>query len=170
MLTLANITDPSTAIYDSIEAVLVVGNPYHIPNATLNIDEYGGDLTRKYPGAGYDANNASSRGIAEIYYQNGKLLDICHTEDIVCAPGYPNASFAPGHLHYGDSDVQDLGKKFLVERLSGNSTTASAGAGGSNGTMTGSSSPAAYTGGAANPETSSLLTFVAVGGLIALML
>lgn len=125
MLTLANITDPSTAIYKAIRAVLVVGNPYHVPNAALNIDEFGGDATRSYPGAAYNASNPAASGIPSIYYQNGKLLDICHTEDVVCAPGYPNATFFPGHVHYGDQNVQDLGGKFLISHLGGNSTSSS---------------------------------------------
>ncbi|EME46961.1 carbohydrate esterase family 5 protein [Dothistroma septosporum NZE10] len=169
MLTLANITDSSTPIYNAIKAVLVVGNPYHVPNATLNIDEFGGSSTRKYPGATYNANNASTRGIPEIYYQNGKLLDICHTEDIVCAPGYPNSSFSPGHLHYGDANVQTLGKNFLIEKLGMNGTSS----GGGSANATASAMPAAYTGAASNVQSRSIVGAVIVvllSGVLATML
>lgn len=120
MLTLNNITDPSSAAYKAIKAVLVTGNPYHVPDASANVDENGGDASKKYPGALYDAKNASSRGIPQIYYDSGTLIDICYQHDSVCAPEAPNASFIPGHLHYGDQKVQDLGAKFLISRLSGN--------------------------------------------------
>lgn len=167
MLTLANITDPSTAIYNSIKAVLVVGNPYHVPNASINIDEFGGDSTRKYPGASYRADNASADGIAEICYQNGKLLDICHTEDIVCAPAYPDASFVPGHLRYGDADVQELGRKFLVEKLSGGENVTTTGS--ANGTSSSGSAPATYTGAASSVQVGAVGA-VLCSGLLAWML
>ncbi|KAF2448183.1 carbohydrate esterase family 5 protein [Karstenula rhodostoma CBS 690.94] len=144
MLTLKNITDPSSAAYKAIKAVLVTGNPYHVPNASANVDENGGDASKKYPGARYNAKYASSRGIPQIYYDSGALIDICHQDDLVCAPEAPNASFIPGHLHYGDQNVQDLGAKFLISRLSANDTdslptsTATASSSSSTGSPTGS--------------------------------
>nr|POE74828.1 hypothetical protein CFP56_37359 [Quercus suber] len=119
MIALTNYTQPGTAGYEAIRAVLVIGNPYHIPNKAVDVDQWGQDSTRKYPGAAYNADNPGSQGIPDIYYSNGKLLDICFQEDIVCAPGYPNATFSPGHLHYGETEVQDLGASFLIPRLGG---------------------------------------------------
>ncbi|KAL5444752.1 hypothetical protein PMIN07_003307 [Paraphaeosphaeria minitans] len=176
MLTLNNITDTSSAAYKAIKAVLVTGNPYHVPNASANVDENGGDVSKKYPGTLYNANNASSRGIPQTYYDSEALLDICHRDDSVCAPAAPNASFIPGHLRYGDANVQDLGAKFLISRLSADdsdsSPTSTATAGGSSSTRspTGSSTgsePPQNTGGADMVSTSFM---AALGGFFALLL
>lgn len=122
MLTLKNITDTASAAYKAIKAVLVTGNPYHVPDASANVDQNGGNLSKIYPGKLYDANNASAKGIPQLYYDSGALLDICHQYDAVCAPGAPYATWIPGHLHYGDQNVQNLAAKFLISRLSVNET------------------------------------------------
>ncbi|OAF99265.1 alpha/beta-hydrolase [Paraphaeosphaeria sporulosa] len=176
MLTLNNITDTSSAAYKAIKAVLVTGNPYHVPNASANVDENGGDASKNYPGALYNANSASSRGIPQTYYDSGALLDICHQDDSVCAPKAPNASFIPGHLHYGDQNVQDLGAKFLISRFSANdnnsspTSTAAASSSSSLGLPTGSptgSEPSQNTGGA---NMVSMSFVAALGGVFALLL
>ncbi|KAJ4355721.1 uncharacterized protein N0V89_003741 [Didymosphaeria variabile] len=168
MLTLNNITDPSSAAYKAIKAVLVVGNPYHVAGASVNVDENGGNATKNFPGVVYNANSAGSRGIPQIYYDNGELVDICHTEDSICAPAYPNASFIPGHIQYGKQNVQDMGAKFLIERLGGNSTNPSATstATGSTGSPTGVQPPQ-YTGGA---DMVSMSFVAALSGTFALFL
>lgn len=127
--TLYNYTDPSSAGYKAIKAVLVIGNPVHHPNATLNVDQDGGDTTRQYPGSEYNPAHNTSLGIPPIYYTNGELLDICYDADIVCAPAYPNSSFT-SHLKYGSTQsVQDMGAKFLISRLGGNSTSSAVSSG-----------------------------------------
>jgi hypothetical protein len=174
MLTLNNITDPSSAAYKAIKAVLVVGNPYHIPDGSVNVDENGSDGTKKYPGELYNAKITSSRGIPQTYYNNGKLIDICHTQDIVCAPGAPNSNLVPGHLHYGDENVQDLGAKFLISRLSDSDSESSP-----TSTATATATAAATSGSSTNldpPQNSgganmvSMSCFATLGGIFAMFL
>jgi hypothetical protein len=174
MLTLNNITDRSSDAYKAIKAVLVVGNPYHVPEGSVNVDQNGSDGTKKYPGVLYNAKIASSRGIPKTYYDNGKLVDICHTEDAICAPEAPNSSLVPGHLQYGDENVQDLGAKFLISKLSSDASspsststsTATAAATATSSSSTSSESPQ----GSGGAHMASMSCFAALGGILAMFL
>ena len=91
---LMNLTDTSSAAYKAIEAVLVIGNPYHIPNELANVDQFGGKNTTIYKGSQLNITNYPgypSSGIPQVYYDSGKLLDICFTVSLGAMK--PSAAF-----------------------------------------------------------------------------
>lgn len=140
---LHNFTYPSSAAYNAIKAVVVIGNPGHVPNAAGNVDQNGTDATTNFTGPYYlDGTGA----IPNIYYNNSKVLDICWTGDLVCAY---NGTFGikPEHLYYGITPrVQKMGSDFLISKLKVDSAAPSSGTQGSNTTSTTSATPVAYTG------------------------
>lgn len=115
------IQDNQTAILDAIKAVLVVGNPVHVPGylaskyAAAEFDEFGGNLTQNYNGS-YYYDGAGQ--ILELLYTEAKILDICHTQDNICAPAYLNASEFSYHVLYGSTPkVQNMGADFFIGKL-----------------------------------------------------
>lgn len=104
---------PGTPAYDAIKGILVVGNPGHKPYQTANIDQIGQKLTDSYFGASYSIGLR----FPLAWYQSEKLLDICHTQDIVCAPQSEDSSILQ-HLKYGNTkEIQDRGAIFLQAQL-----------------------------------------------------
>jgi hypothetical protein len=162
------IQDNRTAILDAIKAVLVVGNPGHVPGylaytyATAEVDEFGGNLTQNYNGS-YYYDGAGQ--IPELLYTQNKVFDICHTQDNICAPAYLNASEFPYHVLYGSTPkVQNMGAEFLLRKLRGAVSNLT---GTSSSLNSSATAPVTYTGaaGAMTPYTSVLLS-VFFGSLI----
>lgn len=151
---LHNYTDPNSAGYKAIKAVLVIGNPYKIPNEDSDVSQDGSTSNRGFRGVLYNETgpDAYGNGIPDIYYSDGKLLDICYDKDPVCAPGMQNTNIS-AHVQYGVSEsVQEMGAKFLISKLTATNTTSnstdpttSSGASGnsSTGSATGTSTTAA---------------------------
>lgn len=105
---LANIT-PGSPAYNAIKGVLLVGNPGHKPNRIQDFDETGGRATQSYTGA----LNWAGAGIPDSWYAK-PLLDICHTQDFVCANNQQGANgFAHG-LYGVTPSVQQQGANFLT--------------------------------------------------------
>ncbi|CAD6885069.1 unnamed protein product [Tilletia controversa] len=99
-------------VYHAIKAIVVVGDPFHLPNTLGNVDEMGHALTAGAEGfmSGGFADSTITRWAA-----TGKVLDICYSGDAVCnrqAGGFAN------HGKYGGTaEVQTLGGQFLMQKL-----------------------------------------------------
>lgn len=108
-------SDQSSIHARQTNALLLIGNPYHLANKEGNVDEDGGNRTSSYTGALVGTLNAT---IAPSYYDTGKVRDICHTTDLVCTGISLDSLFSSSHLSYGfTQSVQDLGIDFLTEQL-----------------------------------------------------
>lgn len=106
---------PSSTEGQAIKAVVLVGNPYHVPDAQGNKDEKCGTKTA---GANGILNPIADYRIPGAWYQTGKVLDICYTNDSVCNGLNLGNLFSPNHLVYGfDPSVQSCGAHFLVTKL-----------------------------------------------------
>lgn len=106
---------PFSAEGQAIKAVVLVGNPYHVPNQQGNKDEKCGTSTA---GANGVLNPIADFRIPASWYQTGKVLDICYTNDAVCNGINIGDLFSPTHLVYGfDKGVQSCGAHFLVMQL-----------------------------------------------------
>nr|XP_023907957.1 uncharacterized protein LOC112019674 [Quercus suber] len=111
-----NFSDPASAAYQAVQAIVVVGNPGHVYGAAANVDEHGGATTRNFTGSYYLGGTGA---IPAQYYADGKVLDICYQGDVVCALP-PNGTLAilPPHLLYGSTPhVQAMGAEFLIRKL-----------------------------------------------------
>ncbi|KAK0527521.1 hypothetical protein OC842_004850 [Tilletia horrida] len=110
-LTLQQLVASGTA-QDAIKAVVLLGNPYHTPGRTGNVDGHGGSGTLRAFGVAYALKPAS----IDSFVASGRLLDICLYGDVICSA---QASLAPAaHLQYGlDDSVQQLASSFIIEKL-----------------------------------------------------
>ncbi|KAF2164206.1 carbohydrate esterase family 5 protein [Zasmidium cellare ATCC 36951] len=107
---------PTSAQGQSIEAIVLVGNPYHRPNKAGNVDEDCGTSTAGASGVLLPTANYT---IPDAWYATGKVRDICFTDDPVCSGYDLGTLFSPSHFFYGFSkSVQECGREFLVEMLS----------------------------------------------------
>ncbi|CAD6885379.1 unnamed protein product [Tilletia controversa] len=99
-------------VYQAIKAVIVEGDPYHVPKLSSNVDEYGGRQT------------VTSHGMMRYSYGNiakydidRKMLDICYSGDFVCND---QGHHPMDHGKYGGTDgVQTMGAQFLISHLRG---------------------------------------------------
>ncbi|KAK0544165.1 hypothetical protein OC846_003375 [Tilletia horrida] len=108
-------TTSNVNIYNHIKAIVLLGDPSHMPNNPSNIDEFGGTSTNPYIGGGIGGFRSPP---LPTWYSNGRLLDICHNQDIICAVNQTGANL-DNHLQYnGSSVVQNLGANFVVPKLS----------------------------------------------------
>ncbi|KAE8216985.1 hypothetical protein CF319_g8816 [Tilletia indica] len=109
---LQELMDRGGPINDSIKAVLLFGNPYHVPNREGNVDEHGGSSTTGAVGVVSGMNpTAASR-----FAVQGRVLDVCFTGDTVCNRAPSKDPMA--HGKYGASkEVQEIGADFLLEHL-----------------------------------------------------
>ena len=124
---LQNYTDTESAAYKAIAAVLVIGNPYRIPDKVNNVDQLGGSSNRQFAGALYNTSLpvAYGNGMPDIFYTSNKAIDICYENDPVCAPKSAHANIT-AHVLYGASlEVQNLGTRFLVSKLGGPTSNSS---------------------------------------------
>jgi pimeloyl-ACP methyl ester carboxylesterase len=115
---LNNITDTTSAAYKAIKAAVVIGNPGHVANQTANYDQNGGKATNQFNGV-YNGR-ADIALISPVWYNSGKLRDICYVNDLVCVGLTPSALlalFIP-HLLYGSTpSVQEQGSDFIIPLL-----------------------------------------------------
>lgn len=106
---------PSSPAGQAIRAVVLVGNPYHLPNKQGNVDENCGTTTA---GASGVLLPTASYTIPDSWYDTGKVQDICFTDDSVCNGFGLGDLLSPSHFFYGFSkSVQDCGANFLVKKL-----------------------------------------------------
>jgi hypothetical protein len=108
-----------SAGYNAISAALVLGSPTKIARKMSNVDQFGGGLSN-----GTDGVYTSSYRVKvpEDWYQSGKFLDVCFTDDLVCNGLTPTAvlNLFVNHFLYGFTpSVQNLGAKFLISKLGG---------------------------------------------------
>ncbi|KAI6862974.1 hypothetical protein KC323_g5241 [Hortaea werneckii] len=106
--------EPTSVEGQAIEAVLLIGNPYHQPLKQGNRDEDCGNSTAGATGAlvglGLD--------IPDAWYETGKVRDICFSDDLVCNGINVGDLFKPNHLLYGFTpSVIDCGSSFLIDRM-----------------------------------------------------
>ncbi|KAK4498754.1 hypothetical protein PRZ48_009264 [Zasmidium cellare] len=107
---------PTSPQGQSIKAIVLVGNPYHLPNKPGNVDEDCGSSTAGASGVLLPTANYT---IPDAWYATGKVRDICFTDDPVCNGYNVGTLFSPSHFFYGFSEsVQECGREFLVEMLS----------------------------------------------------
>ncbi|GAB1732956.1 hypothetical protein NU195Hw_g210t1 [Hortaea werneckii] len=106
--------EPTSVEGQVIEAVLLIGNPYHQPLKQGNRDEDCGNSTAGATGAlvglGLD--------IPVAWYETGKVRDICFSDDLVCNGINAGDLFKPNHLLYGFTpSVIDCGSNFLTDQM-----------------------------------------------------
>ena len=108
---------PSSAGASKIQAVVSIGNPYHLSNREGNRDEECGSSTA---GASGILLGTEPYEIPEAWYDTGKVRDICFTDDQVCNGVGVGNLFSGAHLLYGfEESVQSCGAEFVVGQLSG---------------------------------------------------
>ncbi|KAI6809259.1 hypothetical protein KC364_g8817 [Hortaea werneckii] len=106
--------EPTSVEGQAIEAVLLIGNPYHQPLKQSNRDEDCGNSTAGVTGAlvglGLD--------IPDAWYETGKVRDICFSDGLVCNGINAGDLFKPNHLLYGFTpSVIDCGSSFLIDQM-----------------------------------------------------
>ena len=112
-IALRNYTNPTSAGYQAIAGVLLVGNPGFKPFQAANVDQAGNLTTTAFTGSAY----LEGRNVPLAWYQSAKLIDICYNGDIVCN-GVTGTSNLKDHLKYGSTaSVQRIGTSFLVASL-----------------------------------------------------
>ncbi|CAF9908435.1 MAG: hypothetical protein GOMPHAMPRED_006162 [Gomphillus americanus] len=126
---LYNYTDPESAGYKAIAAVLLIGNPYKIPDKVNDVDQLGGSSNRQLRGSLYNTSLpvGYGNGIPEVFYTSNKLIDICYENDPVCAPQSAHANLTAHILYGGSLAVQNMGTRFLVSKLGGATTNSTNG-------------------------------------------
>ncbi|CAD6912313.1 unnamed protein product [Tilletia controversa] len=99
---------------DAIKAILLVGDPFRLPNLPGNVDDRGGRSTAGASGIG----RWGFPGAKMLpWAQTGKVLDICVFGDMICQS--PSVNIGP-HLEYGMlGRVQKMGSEFLTQKLGG---------------------------------------------------
>jgi pimeloyl-ACP methyl ester carboxylesterase len=98
-----------------IKGVVLIGNPYHLPNREGNVDEQCGFSTAGASGLGLGSEPYE---IPDEWYASGKVRDICFTADQVCNGVNVRNIFSGSHLKYGSEEsVQSCGASFVVGRL-----------------------------------------------------
>lgn len=107
--------DTTSAAYNAIRAVVLIGDPVKKANEIANVDENGGDSTRSTDGVYYELQNNET--ISAPWYSSGKLLDICYSGDLVCNGLVFGASFIPHLLYQYSSSVQNEGARWLESHL-----------------------------------------------------
>ncbi|KAK0555820.1 hypothetical protein OC845_000077 [Tilletia horrida] len=102
---------PDDEIGSRIAAIVVIGNPYHVPGQVGNVDEPALGLTTHAFG---DIPNPNPTYLE--YAKQGRVLDLCFAGDSVCDL---SSAFAPAmHLTYGGNEaVQNVIAKFLISKL-----------------------------------------------------
>ncbi|KAK0555821.1 hypothetical protein OC845_000078 [Tilletia horrida] len=102
---------PDDPIGSRISGVVVIGNPFHVPNRAGNVADPALDLTSNSFGILSNNNPTYLK-----YAKSGQVLDLCFFGDPVCDLG--NGTRPNIHLTYGGSDgVQNLIAKFLISKL-----------------------------------------------------
>ncbi|KAI7116607.1 hypothetical protein KC343_g13804 [Hortaea werneckii] len=106
--------EPTSVEGQAIEAVLLIGNPYHQPLKQGNRDGDCGNSTAGATGAlvglGLD--------IPDAWYETGKFRDICFSDDLVCNGINAGDLFKPNHLLYGFTpSVIECGSSFLIDQM-----------------------------------------------------
>lgn len=100
----------------NIKAVVLIGNPYRLPNEPGNLDEKCGTSTA---GATGILNGIAEYTIPDAWYATGKVRDICFTDDQVCNGISARTLFSGTHLLYGFTEtVQTCGSSFVIGQLS----------------------------------------------------
>ncbi|KAK0547963.1 hypothetical protein OC846_004650 [Tilletia horrida] len=115
VVTLAAAKLTKDPVYNNIKGIVMVGDPFRGKYRPGNYDESGG-----VSNAGVDGKMMGGRPpLMDTFTDDHKVLDVCYTGDFVC--DNDNPSNDPGaHGKYGASkSTQDLGAKFLIEKLGG---------------------------------------------------
>jgi len=111
---LQKIDSSNTTIFNAIQSIVLIGNPYHLKDKRGNVDQFGGNSTAPFDGILY----LMGITIPDMWYRSGKVLDICHTDDPVCKGIDLSSLFDFTHLEYADDkSVQMVGGKFLIDSL-----------------------------------------------------
>ncbi|RMZ12043.1 hypothetical protein D0864_00816 [Hortaea werneckii] len=106
--------EPTSVEGQAIEAVLLIGNPYHQPLKQGNRDE---DCSNSTAGA-TGALAGLGLDIPDAWYETGKVRDICFSDDLVCNGVNAGDLFEPDHLLYGFTpSVIDCGSSFLIDQM-----------------------------------------------------
>ncbi|KAI5198646.1 cutinase [Aureobasidium subglaciale] len=100
----------------AVKGVFLIGDPLHKSGLTCNVDSNGGTTTRNVNGISY---NVYSNSIPSGWVS--RTLDVCAYGDGVCDTTHGQGINAP-HLSYPrDANVQSMGTKFVVGKLTGSS-------------------------------------------------
>ncbi|KAI5207245.1 cutinase [Aureobasidium subglaciale] len=100
----------------AVKGVFLIGDPLHKSGLTCNVDSNGGTTTRNVNGISY---NAYSNSIPSGWVS--RTLDVCAYGDGVCDTTHGQGINGP-HLSYPrDANVQSMGTKFVVGKLTGSS-------------------------------------------------
>ncbi|CCD43917.1 hypothetical protein ACHAO1_002114 [Botrytis cinerea] len=112
----------SSEAINSVSSVILVGNPYRVPDKLSNVNgtgQAGNDATVGLFVASATANNESIPQLSDKLDQSGKVLDYCLEGDGVCAPNPACSCILPaGHLSYGLTDsVQTTAAEHVIARV-----------------------------------------------------
>lgn len=84
-----------------IEAVILVGNPYHPATQDSNVHGMGLDNVVG------EASTLSRKPIPEVFDESGIAQDYCYPDDYVCNDPTASKDESTVHLRYGsDNDLQ----------------------------------------------------------------
>ncbi|KAK6593513.1 family 5 carbohydrate esterase [Botrytis cinerea] len=112
----------SSEAINSVSSVILVGNPYRVPDKLSNVNgtgQAGNDATVGLFVASATANNESIPQLSDKLDQSGKVLDYCLEGDGVCALN-PACSciLTAGHLSYGLTEsVQTTAVEHVIARV-----------------------------------------------------
>ncbi|KAM0160096.1 hypothetical protein ACHAQE_004711 [Botrytis cinerea] len=112
----------SSEAINSVSSVILVGNPYRVPDKLSNVNgtgQAGNDATVGLFVASATANNESIPQLSDKLDQSGKVLDYCLEGDGVCAPNPACSCILPaGHLSYGLTEsVQTTAVEHVIARV-----------------------------------------------------
>jgi hypothetical protein len=100
------------AAFDAVKSVFLIGDPAHKAGLTCNVDNKGGDTTRKVSGL----SAVLGKGIPSNWVE--KTLDVCIFGDGVCDTTH-GAGINAQHLQYPvDAPTQKQGAEFIQKQLS----------------------------------------------------
>lgn len=119
---------PSSPEGESIQAVVLIGNPYYIPHKQSDMDENCRPRTSNGRGI---LNVVFGYRIPDLWYETGKVLDICFTNDPVCNGAnlkdisyLIEPSLGPHSGYKTTPSVQKCGADFIFWRLGATNFTA----------------------------------------------
>ncbi|CAD6904367.1 unnamed protein product [Tilletia laevis] len=108
-------------IHDAVKAIVLLGDPYHLPNLPGNIDDHGGKSTDAGKGLGVGKGGFPGAEKITSWAKEGKVLNVCASGDWVCQFSFPPSSqdIAPHKVYKSSAQVQAAGAKFLIQKLGG---------------------------------------------------
>ncbi|CAD6887224.1 unnamed protein product [Tilletia laevis] len=107
-------------LHEAIKAIVLLGDPYHLPHLPGNIDDHEGNSTDGAQGFGVKEVGFPGSEKITPWAKDGKVLNICALGDQVCQYSKSSSEdFGPHKVYKSSAQVQDAGAKFLTQKLGG---------------------------------------------------